>query len=447
MGNNIYISFLGTNDYLPCIYYPHESGIPQENRPSAVRFVQEVTISKICSDWKHDDKIFIFVTKDAKTKNWLNNGHKDRNEKVLERTGLEDCLKQLNLTTPVECVDIPDGHLEKDIWTIFDEIMQRMTPQATVYFDITHAFRSIPMLAVVVLNFAKIVKAVRLGGIFYGAFEVLGSFHEVKEMNVEKRLAPIVDLTSFDRMMDWVSAVDCFIKSGDAQWLSRLGESEARAVLSETKGEDRSQHSIKRLAVNLKEFTEAMSTCRGLSFPKVISDLKQSIADCQTANLQKPLLSVLDNLTAEVQAFNGSDPIVNGIQAARWCMRHNLIQQAYTILLEFLISYFVKAIGGDPHNFEDMTKREVAGQAINIYLNDRSREEWKAPASEHPDLVDIYKKIFDQKISLVQIYRHVNQLRNDLDHAGWNINPIKPAIFRKKLSEMIDIVEKEVCHG
>jgi hypothetical protein len=41
----VYLSFLGTNDYLLCIYYFQEKEI------QGIRFVQEATISMNCRDW------------------------------------------------------------------------------------------------------------------------------------------------------------------------------------------------------------------------------------------------------------------------------------------------------------------------------------------------------------------------------------------------------------
>ncbi|MBW1982608.1 MAG: TM1812 family CRISPR-associated protein, partial [Deltaproteobacteria bacterium] len=68
----IYISFLGTSNYIECTYY-YKNTDPVRN----VRFVQEATLKTFCSDWTADDKIFIFTTDEAYSKNWLDNGHID----------------------------------------------------------------------------------------------------------------------------------------------------------------------------------------------------------------------------------------------------------------------------------------------------------------------------------------------------------------------------------
>ena len=68
----VYISFLGTNDYLTCTYFY------KDNEMQNVRFVQEATLNFFCSQWTSEDRILIFATGDAYEKNWLDNGHKDR---------------------------------------------------------------------------------------------------------------------------------------------------------------------------------------------------------------------------------------------------------------------------------------------------------------------------------------------------------------------------------
>jgi len=45
----LFLSFLGTNNYEPCVYYQGEKPPLPERR--AVRFVQEATIGRYCKEW------------------------------------------------------------------------------------------------------------------------------------------------------------------------------------------------------------------------------------------------------------------------------------------------------------------------------------------------------------------------------------------------------------
>jgi len=59
------------------------------------------------------------------------------------------------------------------------------------------------------------------------------------------------------------------------------------------------------------------------------------------------LRPLLDRVSERVMLFQ-ADPVQDGIQAARWCLEHNLIQQGYTILNETLITHCLARIGADP---------------------------------------------------------------------------------------------------
>ncbi len=434
MSKNVYMAFLGTNDYKICNYLHNNKSVK-----ASVRFVQEATIEFVCREWGNNDRIFIFATKDAKTKNWSDNGHIDRDtNSPLERKGLETCLRDMALTVPYELVDIPEGHSEEEIWKIFEIIISKLNENDTVYFDITHAFRSIPMLAIVALNYGKTLKQVHLGGIFYGAFEVLGPISSVDDIPVQERNVPVLDLTAFDRMMDWVSAVDRFVESGNADLLSQLSNDDARSILSATRGEDRSQHSIRKLSKDLKKFTDCLNTCRGREITTIIQSLQKDIQACEQAAFSPPFTPVFDKLKTEISRFPGDD-MRNGIQAARWCLEHNLVQQAYTILLEFLVSHFIRQMGKDPYN--DRKLREITGQAIAIYCKNIPCEKWKEPAKSHKEKIDEIYRVCTQNKKLVHDFPDINDKRNDMNHAGIRDNPAKSKTLKTQLNNFIKTAE------
>ncbi len=87
--------------------------------------------------------------------------------------GLRSCLEAISVRASISNVDIPMGASEQEIWNIFNIVLDQIRENDFVVFDITHAFRSIPMLAIVILNYAKVIKNIRLTGIIR-AFEVLG---------------------------------------------------------------------------------------------------------------------------------------------------------------------------------------------------------------------------------------------------------------------------------
>ena len=55
-------------------------------------------------------------------------------------------------------VNIPDGLKQNEIWEIFDKIVENIDAGDEIYFDMTHSFRFLPMLAITVLNYSRVIK-------------------------------------------------------------------------------------------------------------------------------------------------------------------------------------------------------------------------------------------------------------------------------------------------
>ena len=94
MMSNVMLAFLGIQDYLHCNYYLNGEKV------SNVRFIQEAIARLFCKGWTEEDRIVIFLTKDAKDRNWVDNGHTGRDGEPLEMEGLKHRLKRLDLITP-----------------------------------------------------------------------------------------------------------------------------------------------------------------------------------------------------------------------------------------------------------------------------------------------------------------------------------------------------------
>jgi CRISPR-associated Csx2 family protein len=428
----VYLSFLGTNDYMPCTFFWDGQEAPN------TRFVQEATVKFFCRGWTPEDRILIFTTREAYKKNWLDNGHTDREGKVLERQGLHVGLQRLGLQAPFRAIEIPEGKGEDEIWKIFDILFTQLQGGDQAVFDITHAFRSIPLLALVVLHYAKAMKELQLEGIYYGAFEILGSLSQARSLPLEQRRAPIFDLTSFDALLDWTLAIDRFLGAGDALPACNLAQAAIGPVLKSTKGQDLAAQTIREVANKLAAFSQAVATCRGPEISGIVTQLQGSLRRCREQQVIQPLKPLLDRIRERLTAFLG-DEVMDGIQAARWCLDHNLIQQGYTILQETLISYFIRVASQDP---KDHDQRLLVSQAIEIYSKGISLQKWREPASQYPDIAQTHFDLLKKQPELVKIFDKLRQNRNDLNHAGFLQNPRPAKSFGPDLKDMIDRLEK-----
>lgn len=424
---NVYLSFLGANPYLECHYCLADQ--PLSDEPT--RFIQEATVRYCCTEWSASDRVFIFTTRKACRKNWMDNGHGDGKD------GLDTRLNALGLNAKIIRTDIPDGHSETEIWQIFDVVFNTMQAGDRIVFDITHAFRSIPMLAIVVLNYAKILKDIRITGIYYGAFEQLGELQDVKRLPLEARKPPVLDLTALDQLLDWSFAVERFQGAGDAAAVSALANSAVAPVMRASRGQHPDASAIRQVAKALEAFTKTLSTCRGPEISTASAKLKQVLNHGADADLVKPFYPLFEKIRDQLLPF-GYGAVKDGLQAARWCLNHNLIQQGYTILLETLISYVVT---GCEREAVDIYARNVASQALRINSQSIPEKDWRTPAADDRDLTRRFIEFIRRQADLKKVYSTLNIYRNDINHAGYQPNPIRWENFEKNLQKLIDSAE------
>ena len=79
MSRKVFISFLGTNNYIRTHY------IINGKISKPVRFIQEALIDEFCNDWDENDRIFILHTQESLNRNWI-----DKGQKYDEKTSEED---------------------------------------------------------------------------------------------------------------------------------------------------------------------------------------------------------------------------------------------------------------------------------------------------------------------------------------------------------------------
>lgn len=426
----VYISFLGTSPYLTCTYR-HPEGGEVEN----VRYVQEATLSMFCRDWTPDDRIFIFTTKLAYEKNWLDGGYGKDSESA-PGEGLKTRIEKLTLNAPVERIPIADMTSEREMWEIFQKMFDVLAPEDRVVFDITHAFRSIPMLAIVVLNYARVLKKIQLGGIYYGAFEVLGHPAVASNIPREERIAPVFDLTGFNTLLEWSAAIDGFLKSGDAGLLRELAERSVRPIMRDHAEKREGGHALRKLSNYLALFGKVLSTCRGQSIVNTTQCIRQNLEQCAGEDLIPAFQPLLDHIRPRFDRFAG-DEIQDGVQAARWCLEHNLVQQGYTILQETLISYMVKKAGAEPL---DLDARAIATSAVSILREEIPSEKWTGAAGKNMALTETFMGVLKGG-EMVELMANITQERNDLNHAGFNADPRPPVRFSQNLEKHLNGVE------
>jgi CRISPR-associated Csx2 family protein len=430
----VYVSVLGTTNYKRCTYC-----IGDNVAASNVRFVQEATISHLCRSWGPHDRIMIFTTPEAYKKNWLDKGHPDTDEQR-GRKGLCSCLEALGLDVPFTNVMIPEGQSEEEIWTIFQTIYDNLCSGDQVIFDVTHGFRSIPMLVLVVLHYAKAMKQVKLAGIHYGAWEAAKTVSVTDNTAAVEQRVPIFDLTPFASLLDWTVAIDRFLGAGDATPAKRLAHAHV-ATFPISARKDPSLATLKKVTNSLENLAKDLATCRGPSIGPTALELKSLVKDyLSESNHLPPLKALLEQVGLQVQHFDGNT-VQDGIRAARWCMEHNLIQQGYTILQEILKTHMCEQVGAATDNKD---YREIVGSSAAIRARDIPRDEWQGHAGRHPDMTQMMLGYLDAHPDFVKLFDLLTQLRNTMNHAVFPRYDVSAEQLVAKLKDLMDRAESFV---
>ena len=296
MARKVFISFLGTNNYTPCNYYTANGSFVNN-----IKYVQEATMNEFCNDY---DAFVFFLTNEAKEKNWIG------------ESGLNNRLK--NYGDKIIVKDIPSGFNLTEIWEIFDIVYKEINENDVLVFDITHAFRSLPMLGMVLINYLKAVKNVEINGVYYGAFEALGPQYLVKEMPVEERNVEILDLIGFSLLQEWTIAANNFYEFGNVEKLSDLVNKQIKPILAESKGKDADANLLRSFIKPLPDIFSDIATVRAFELYKSdrYNTIKKALKEIDSTNMPqlKPLLKKIEE---KIVPFKQEERILNGFYVVK----------------------------------------------------------------------------------------------------------------------------------
>lgn len=434
MARKVFISFLGYSDYGACHYSKGDY------KSESVRYVQEATLGYIntVSPWTKSDAAYILLTKGAESKNWVDNGHTDFVTKEVKHSeGLETRLSGMGL--PLQIVPVkklPDGNNEEEIMQIFQRVFSYIEEGDELYFDLTHGFRYLPMLVLVLGNYAKFLRNVKVKSITYGNFE---------GRNKEKNEAQLIDLCSLTYIQDWTFAAANFLENGNVSQLASLSETVYRSTLKETNGEDENAQMLKRFTDSLKGVVSDFQTCRGMNIYKAtnIGKLLRSIEQIQNTEI-KPLDPVIERIKMAVSNFSGSENVVNGFAAAKWCVDNGLYQQAATILQENVVSCFALRHG---IRIDDENQRGIVNKALIILFNNIQEDNWEVNVSEVTKLKEVLNDELLKDRDIINGFNNLTEVRNDLNHSGMRSKrlPLSATKIEENIVKCIRIFEDKLA--
>lgn len=394
-----------------------------------VVFIQEALVSHLCDKWNAQDAVMIFYTEKSEMLNW------DPEKWNIKRRGLKQCLNnhisKKKLQVKLNPNDdsgrdyiIPVGFTNDEIWEIFNKVYEKLQNGDEIYFDVTHAFRTIPMFTSVLFNYCRFMKNTTVKGVYYGAFESLGSIDQVRKITPEKREVPIVDMTSLVSLQSVNVAASNFSSYGG------LGAEGLNIASTGNKDVDEAVVAINNA---LYDFEFYLQVCRLDDIKKgsYIKEIEDNIAAIKASSISEPHKKLLESISNELtqKGFKSIITYENVEAAVLWAIDHCMIQQALTLAREYFPYRICESVSySNEFGFLDKKERKDVVDVALTYSNESDIKKKFSKTDKHTTKTD--KTISAKKnlaialqgvygwSYLMEEYSEICRMRNKINHAS-----------------------------
>ncbi|GAB4304450.1 MAG: hypothetical protein Fur0025_46200 [Oscillatoriaceae cyanobacterium] len=375
------ITFLGTGKYQPTGYKWGDE------------IVETPYVAEAICQFFQPDSVAVFVTQEAKAMHW------------------EQLSNRLNGRFSAQDIPIPSGQSETEIWQIFDAVVDAVEPGSQVMFDITHAFRSIPMLVLLAAAFLQKARSVEIKGVYYGAFE----FNNPQ--------APIVDLTPAIKLLDWLTATDKFIDTGSSAEFGKLLSTIQQDFYTQKKQAELKPTKLKSFGITIENISRTLDYVRPMGLLDEAAKLENIPAEqlkTEVGAFAKPF----ELLLGQIQQDYGQFALANSRKAdpktvlkqqfllLRWYVEKGFGDRATVLAREWIVSVLCLAQNA---NYLNRDKRKLIENQLNLVV------EWQKQKGDDADIADYTPPTITTAVTdveqLAKFWSKLRDLRNDLAHA------------------------------
>jgi CRISPR-associated DxTHG motif protein len=314
-----------------------------------------------------------------------------------------------------EAVPIPAGRSEAELWDIFNAIVEAVPEGAELVMDVSHGFRSQPILALAVLQLLQVIKRVKVRRVLYGAFDT------------ETKQADFFDLTPFLELMEWTQATRDLLEYGNGSRLRQLLKEihkhsymvdGPRAKELSSVGEilERVGGSLELLRIN-----EVLEQAKGL-----LKALGTARDDVSKLPRSRPLGLLLSRIEGRYQTLATTDPFSTEGLKAQAAMIDLLLEtgsyaQAIALARELMVSWLCLQ-----RQFDPISERSAAENLLG----------------SHADAVRKKQATDEQKAKLGLLWDKISHIRNDIAHAAMRSRPIPGQSLVEQIREACEEVQK-----
>lgn len=240
----------------------------------------------------------------------------------------------------IKPIDIRTGRTSEGLWQIFDRVVKAVNEGDTVIFDITHGLRSIPFLTFLVAAYLRSAKNITIEAVLYGAFE-LG----------QGGPAPVIDLSEFVSLLDWLTATNEFIKTGNASALAGQLSKTGTPALQPL------AHTVEEIATGLHLLRPKETSAAAIRLPNSLALAQQE--------LPPPFALLADNLVESYSRFgragkmDAAAQLTYQLQMINWYYQRQQLVHALSLGREWLVSFLCVHFGLDMEGKNNRDEMEL----------------------------------------------------------------------------------------
>lgn len=304
----VYLSFLGLGQYdekrKKSVYRETVYELDGE-RSEPTRFVQ--VAEQMLLGWNRFDVLYIAATPASK------------------ETHFSDLCRELDpCRGDVELIVLDEDMSNAGQWRWFEQIFSVVQDDDELCIDLTHGYRSIPVVFSAAINFLQKTKQIRLVHVFYGAYEK------------DRKLVPLVDMRPFFDINIWADAMTRLTDDADARGLGEAAGQTHRSQFPELNDPTfieactRTTERIRNVDVNhigkdAQDLLQRVESMKGACSPGAALLLEK------VKNKYHPLAR------QDTGQYSG-DYFDNQFEVAKLLLNHGLYMQGFTAMREFLVS-------------------------------------------------------------------------------------------------------------
>ena len=262
-------------------------------------------------------------------------------------TDVKNNLAQLKETFGEKCLDIVVlryGLNNKEIFEnfqILSSLSEYISDGDTIYFDMTHAFRSLAFYELLAVNYIKdtLGKKIKIDYVSYGMFEFRFE---------NSGVTPIVDQSALIKMLDWTKAMEEYNKFGTGFLLAEFLKNNATGqYLSQTEVENSLGIEVtdKELEALQKLASSNILVNNFLAFKNLVITCNTIVENAVRTETKNPVFYyIFEDLSRRFGKFLNDDVLLS-IELAKWHLEKNRFVQAATVLVGAILNYCSKITG------------------------------------------------------------------------------------------------------